>query len=75
MKKLLEFMLQGILGEETFEVSQSDVDGRIVYSIKTEDKNKGLIIGKGGHMINALRQVLKIPATLQKKAVNVQIEE
>lgn len=75
MKSLLEFMLKGILGDKAFEVSESEDNGRIIYSIKTDDENKGLIIGKGGHMINTLRQVLKVPATLEKKAVNLQIEE
>lgn len=75
MKNLLEFMLKGLLGEETFEVKESEEDGRILFTIKVEDKNKGLVIGKGGHMINALRNILKVPATLQKKAVNLQIEE
>lgn len=75
MKDLLEFLLKGILGEEKFEIEESDVEGRILYTIKTEEKNKGLIIGKGGKMINSLRNILKVPATLEKKAVNLQVED
>lgn len=75
MKNLLEFLLKGILGEEKFEIEESDVEGRILYTIKTEEKNKGLIIGKGGKMINSLRNILKVPATLEKKAVNLQVED
>lgn len=81
MKDLLEFLLKGILGQgnlpagrQEFEINQLDENGRILYSIKTDDKNKGLIIGKGGKMINALRQILKVRATLEKTAVNVQVE-
>ena len=75
MKNLLEFLLKGVLGEEKFEIEESDVEGRILYTIKTDDKNKGLIIGKGGKMINSLRNILKVPATLEKKAVNLQVED
>lgn len=75
MKDLLEFLLKGILGEEKFEINESQDMGRTLYSIKTEDKNKGLVIGKGGKMINALRNILKVRATLNKIAVNIQVED
>ena len=73
MRGLLNYLLKGILGEEKFDISESDEDGRTLYSIQTEDKNKGLIIGKGGRMISALRNVLKVKATLEKQAVNLQV--
>lgn len=74
MKDLLEFLLKGILGKEKFELDESEEDGRALYTIKTEDKNKGLVIGKEGRMIGALRQILKVRATLEKRAVNLQVE-
>jgi len=74
MKDLLEYLLKGILDKEKFEIDESDEDGRTLYTIKTEDKNKGLIIGKEGRMIGALRQILKVRATLEKRAVNLQVE-
>ncbi len=75
MKDLLEFMLKGILGEEKFEITETEEDGRLIYSIKTDPKNVGLIIGKGGKMIKSLRNILKVRATLEKKAVNLEIAE
>ena len=74
MKDLLDFLLKGILGEEKFEVSQSEEEGRTQFSINTEDQNKGLVIGKGGRMISSLRNILKVRATLEKKAVNISVE-
>lgn len=73
MKDLLTFMLKGILGEEKFEIGESEEEGRELFSIQTEDKNKGLIIGKGGRMIASLRNILKVRATLEKRVVNVQL--
>lgn len=75
MQELLNYLLKGVLGEEKFEVVETEEEGRIVYSIKTDPKNVGLIIGKGGHMIKSLRNVLKVRATLEKRAVSLNIAE
>ncbi|KKR85152.1 MAG: hypothetical protein UU32_C0037G0011 [Candidatus Woesebacteria bacterium GW2011_GWB1_41_10] len=75
MRDLLNYLLKGILGEEKFDISESNEEGRTLYSIQTEDKNKGLIIGKGGRMISALRNILKVKATLEKRAVNLQVTD
>ncbi len=74
MKDLLVFMLKGLLGDEKFDIAETEEEGRILYTIKTAPENVGLIIGKGGHMIHALRNVLKVRATLEKTAVNLQVE-
>lgn len=75
MQDLLNFLLKGILDKEPFEISESEVEGRILYSIKTDPKNIGLIIGKGGRMIKSLRNLIKVRATLEKKIVNLEIAE
>lgn len=74
MKELLEFLLKGILGEGKFEVIEESDGDRINLTIKTDPKDTGLVIGKGGKMINSLRNILKVPATLEKKGVNLQVE-
>jgi predicted RNA-binding protein YlqC (UPF0109 family) len=73
MKDLLHYLLKGILGEEEFEIIESETDGRIVYSIKTDPKNIGLVIGKGGKMVKNLRNILKVRATLEKKSVSLDV--
>lgn len=73
MKELLDYLLKGVLGEEAYEIVETEDAGRIIYTIKTDPKNVGLIIGRGGHMIKSLRQVLKVRATLEKKAVALNI--
>lgn len=75
MLDLLNYLLKAVLGEEKFEVAESEDEGRIVYTIKTDPKNVGMVIGKGGHMIKALRNVLKVRATLEKKAVSLNVGE
>jgi predicted RNA-binding protein YlqC (UPF0109 family) len=75
MKDLLEFLLKGVLGEEKFEIVETEDAGRVIYTIKTDPKNVGLVIGRGGHMIKSLRNALKVRATLEKKAVALNIGE
>lgn len=75
MQDLLEYLLKGVLDKEKFTIEETEDAGRIIYTIKTDPKNIGLIIGRGGHMIKALRNVLKVRATLEKRAVSVNVGE
>lgn len=75
MRDLLEFLIKGILGKEKFELEESEEEGRLIYAIKTDPANIGLIIGKEGKVIKALRNLVKVRATLEKKMVSVNISE
>lgn len=75
MKDLLEYILQGILGETQFYVTE-EVDGDFVrLLIKVEPENAGMVIGKGGGTIKAIRNILRVKATLEKKGVSVNLAE
>ena len=75
MKDLLEYLLKGVLADEKFSIEETEDAGRIIYTIKTDPKNIGLVIGKGGRMIKSLRNILKVRATLEKKAIALNIGE
>lgn len=70
MKELLDFILGNILGKDSkFEVVEED-DGSIVkLTVKTADDEGGMVIGKGGKVIKAIRNILRIKATLEKKKI------
>ena len=75
MKELLEYILQGILGEGGSYVTE-EVDGNFVrLAIKVEPENAGMVIGKGGATIKAIRSLLRVRATLEKKGVSVNLAE
>ncbi len=75
MKELLEYILNKILGEGEFYVTE-EVDGNFVrLAIKVEPENAGMVIGKGGTTIKAIRSILKVKATLEKKGVSVNLAE
>ena len=70
MKELLEFIIRNILGEKSkFEVIEEDDGSIIKLTVKTEDADGGMVIGKGGKVIKAIRNILRIKATLDKKKV------
>jgi predicted RNA-binding protein YlqC (UPF0109 family) len=75
MKKLVEFLVKGISGTEDFEVEEKDSDGRVEYLVHANPDYVGKIIGKGGKTIKAIRNLLKVKATLEKKAVGLSVIE
>lgn len=70
MKKLLDFIVRNILGKDSkYEIIEED-DGSIVkLTIKTAEDEGGMIIGKQGKIIKAIRNILRIKATLEKKKI------
>lgn len=73
MKQLIEYILKKILGKAKFDVVQEDNEDHISFNIKTDPENIGMIIGKGGSVIKAIRNILKIRATLEKKSVSLDV--
>lgn len=70
MKDLLEFIIKNILGEDAkFEVSEVDDGSVVTLTVKTAEEDGGLVIGKSGKTIKAIRNILRIKATLDKKKV------
>lgn len=75
MKKLLAFLVEKITGNKDFKIQESEEEGRADYLILAPQEIVGMIIGKGGKTIKAIRNLLKVRATLEKKAVSVSVEE
>lgn len=75
MKELLEYILKGILPDTNFYVTE-EVDGEFVrLFIKVDPDKVGIVIGKGGNTIKAIRNILRVKATLEKKGVSVNLIE
>lgn len=70
MKELLDFILRNLLGKKSnYEIVEED-DGSIVkLTVKTAEDEGGMVIGKGGKVIKAIRNILRIKATLEKKKI------
>ena len=75
MKELLEFIVENITGNKDFTIEESEQEGRFDYLIVSPKEFVGMIIGKEGKTIRAIRNLVKVRATLEKKAVSVSVEE
>jgi predicted RNA-binding protein YlqC (UPF0109 family) len=75
MRDLLEFLINGITGSKNFELEEIQDADRSNFEIKIDPSFFGLVIGKGGKTIRAIRNLLKVRATIEKKGVNVSVVE
>lgn len=74
MKNLLDYIIKNILPGDTKYDIVEEVDNDVVkLTITTEEKDGGLVIGKGGKIIKAIRNVLRIKATLDHKKIILQV--
>lgn len=76
MKELLEYILKNTFPSPDISVSESeDEEGSIILTIHAPQEEIGKIIGKGGKVINAMKQLVKIQAIKDNKRVEVNVEE
>jgi predicted RNA-binding protein YlqC (UPF0109 family) len=71
VKDLLTHIIEGILGKKNFEINE-EVEGDFVrLMLKVPPEDTGLIIGRGGFTIKAIRNLIRVRATLEKKGATV----
>jgi predicted RNA-binding protein YlqC (UPF0109 family) len=79
MKELIEHIVKSIVNtpDEVAVSEKESVDfpGLIIYSIKVAETDKGVVIGRGGRTINAIRDLVTIAAIRLQKRVKVLVEE
>ena len=73
MKELLKFLVKGLIGEGKFDIKETTDANFSTFTIQTEPSLIGILIGRGGNTIKAIRNILKVRAILEKKGVNVAI--
>lgn len=73
MKDLLEFALSEILGPNVATLTEHIEPTEIVYTIHTDPNHVGLVIGKGGKTIHALRSLLRMKAILLHKRARLEL--
>ncbi len=79
MKSLLEHIVKSIVNnpDEVVIEEKSSVDfpGLVIFTIKVADTDKGVVIGRKGRTINALRDIMTISAIRNDARIKVLIEE
>ncbi len=67
-------MMSGII-DSPVDITEETSDGFTVFKVKIPKDQVGLIIGRGGKTINAIKNVLKIRAMKEEIRVDIQVEE
>lgn len=76
MKDTLTYILKAIVDSpEKVEVTEEESGDSIDFVIKVDKEDAGRVIGKGGKVIRAIRNVIKIMAIKEGKRINVSLAE
>ncbi|MFQ5340735.1 MAG: KH domain-containing protein [Anaerolineae bacterium] len=66
MKELIEYIVKSLAEKpEEVWVREQQRRGTLVYELSVAQQDMGRIIGKGGRLANAMRQLLRAAATVQ----------
>lgn len=75
MKDTLEYILNAIIDNKEVTVDESEEDGGVILTVHAPQDEIGRIIGKGGKVINAMKQLVKIQAIRENRRVEINVEE
>lgn len=78
MKDLLEYIVKNLVSKpEEVEIHENYEDNTITFSLKVAPEDMGMVIGKGGQTIKAIRKLLvtRALAENQNLRVNLNLEE
>ena len=77
MKDLLEYLVKNIVEQpEAVKVEETQTpEGFVNLQITVDQEDMGMVIGKGGRIIRALRNLVRVKAIKEGKRVNVELTE
>lgn len=76
MRDLLEYVVNNLVSKpEAVVIDEQREDGTINLILSVDPQDMGLVIGKGGQTIKALRKLLAVRAMAENVRVNLQLNE
>lgn len=75
MEDLIKYLITNAIGVTDIEITKTGEGGAEIYEIKVPKDSMGLVIGKSGNTIKAIRNIVKIKATIEKKKVDINLIE
>lgn len=77
MQELLEYIVKSIVTDPEAVIisSETNPEGVTTYYIRVSPQETGLLIGKGGKNIQAIRALARMKATLTKERIRVEIAD
>lgn len=75
MEELLEFILKGMVTEPEKVIIDKTVENSVItFNITASDDDKGIVIGKNGRNIKAIRNIVSIIARGENKTVYLKVD-
>lgn len=76
MKDLLNFIVTNLVTKpEAVVIDEQNEDGNVILNLTVDPTDMGLIIGKSGQTIRAIRKLLTVRAIAENVRVNLQLTE
>ena len=76
MKDLLNFIVQSIVTKpEAISIDEQNDSGSINLNLTVDPSDMGIVIGKNGQTIRAIRKLLTVRAIVENVRVNLQLNE
>lgn len=76
MKDLLEYIVKNIVSNpDAVSIDEQRDGGNVNLSLTVAPEDMGMVIGKGGQTIHAIRKLLTVRAIAENIRVNLQLEE
>jgi len=76
MKEFIEYLIKQVVSKpEAVSVEETNDAGLFIYKIKTAQEDMGTVIGKEGHTIKSLRDLVRAKAIKDDVRVRVVVEE
>lgn len=74
MKDLLTYIVTGIVNNpDAVVVEESETAGNVELTLTVDPADMGIVIGKGGSTIRAIRKLLAVRAIAESVRVNLQL--
>jgi predicted RNA-binding protein YlqC (UPF0109 family) len=75
MRDMVEYIARALVSDpDSVQVIEEDDDGRTVYRLTVDEKDKGKIIGRDGRVAQSIRSLLRVAATKSGTRVTLEIE-
>lgn len=74
MKDLLTYIVTGIVNNpDAVVVEENETEGNVELTLTVDPADMGIVIGKGGQTIRAIRKLLAVRAIAENVRVNLQL--
>lgn len=76
MKDLLNFIVTSLVTKpDSVSIDEQTEEGNVSLNLTVDPSDMGIIIGKGGQTIRAIRKLLTVRAIAENVRVNLQLSE